>query len=304
MLRFTLRQLEYALAIYDRGSVAAASTALGVAQPTLSAALAKLEDQVGLQLFIRHHAQGVSASPVGLRFLAEARNLIAHAYDVQRAGDAAGTSVAGVLNIGSFMTIAPAFAPRLIQSFTARYPGAEITLEEATQEHLVAGLRSGRHDLALLYKIDLPDDLVVHELATLRPYLLLPTGHRFARRRSVPLRDLARDPFILLDVAPSRTYFLRVLQAAGVAPRVAFASPSLEMVRGLVGQGLGYSILITRPAGDQAYDGANLAYTAIADEVEAGIIALASLRQMRKTRLISAFESHCAETFGSLERPS
>ena len=84
MLRYTLRQIEYAIAIRDHGSVAAASAALGVAQPTLSASLAKLEDQIGLQLFIRHHAQGVSPSPAGLRFLAEARNLLTHAQDLQR----------------------------------------------------------------------------------------------------------------------------------------------------------------------------------------------------------------------------
>ena len=60
MLRFTLRQIEYAIALLDHGSVAAASASIGVAQPTLSAALAKREEPVGLQLFIRHHAQGVS----------------------------------------------------------------------------------------------------------------------------------------------------------------------------------------------------------------------------------------------------
>ena len=71
MLRYTLRQIEYAVAIWDHGSVAAASAKLGVAQPTLSASLAKLEEQMGLQLFIRHQAQGVTPSPAGFRVLAE-----------------------------------------------------------------------------------------------------------------------------------------------------------------------------------------------------------------------------------------
>jgi DNA-binding transcriptional LysR family regulator len=302
MIRFTLRQLEYAIAILDHGSVVAASASLGVAQPTLSASLAKLEDQVGLQLFIRHHALGVSVSPAGRRFLAEARNLIAHAQDVQRGGDVAGTGVEGTLNIGSFMTIAPAFAPRLISSFMALYPHADIRLEEAGQEHLFAGLRSGHHDLALLYDVDLPGDFETRELASIKPYLLLRAAHRFAGRRSVTLAELAEDPFILLDVAPSRTYFLRVLRATGVEPRIAFASPSLEVVRGLVGQGLGYSILITRPAGDRSYDGEALAITEIAGDTEPGVIALASLRQMRKTRLVSVFETHCAGTFNTFKR--
>ena len=64
-----------------------------------------------------------------------------------------------------------------------------------------------------------------------------------------------------------------------------------------VGQGLGYSILVTRPHGDHSYAGDALEVRTIADEVERGVIALAALKQMRKTRLVSAFETHCVEYF-------
>lgn len=297
MLRFTLRQIEYAVAIWDHGSVAAASAHLGVAQPTLSAALSKLEEQVGLQLFIRHHAQGVSPSPAGFRFLAEARNLLTHAQDFQRDTAAAGTAIEGQLSLGSFATIAPAFVPQLIKSFTSLHPRVTIRMAEGTQDVLFDGLRSGEHDLALLYDVDMPDDLSVTPLASFTPYVLLPARHRLTRLKHVPLVALKDEPFILLDVAPSRTFFTRVLETAGIVPKLAFASPSLEVVRGLVGQGLGYSILITRPFGDHSYAGDELATRPIADEVERGVIALAALKQMRKTRLVSAFEAHCIAYF-------
>ena len=177
MLQYTLRQIEYAIAIQDHGSVAAASAALGVAQPTLSAALAKLEDQIGLQLFIRHHAQGVSPSPAGRRFLAEARNLLTHAQDLQRESAAAGTAIEGTLSLGSFTTIAPAFVPQLIASFGARFPRVTLRLEEGTQDQLYAGLRGGRFDLGLLYDIDMPEDLAITALAAFDPYVLLPARH-------------------------------------------------------------------------------------------------------------------------------
>lgn len=304
MLRFTLRQLEYSVAIQDKGSVAAASAMLGIAQPTLSASLAKLEEQIGLQLFIRHHAQGVSPSPAGLKFLAEARNLLTHAQDLQRETAAAGTAIEGTLSLGSFATIAPAFVPQIISSFTTRHPKAAIRLEEGKQDNLFEGLRSGRLDLALLYDVDTPDDLSLVRLASFAPYVLLPANHKLAQSQQVPLQSLRGEPFILLDIAPSRIYFTRVLESAGVTPEIAFASPSLEVVRGLVGQGLGYSILITRPHGDHSYAGEKLAIRPIAGEVERGIIALASLKQMRKTRLVSAFESHCISYFQSLETTS
>lgn len=303
MLKFTLRQIEYAVAIWDHGSVAAASARMGVAQPTLSAALAKLEEQIGLQIFIRHHAQGVSPSPAGLRFLAEARNLLGHAHDVQRGMAAAGTAVEGELSLASFATIAPAFVPSLIKGFTSLHPGVMLRMAEGTQDELYAGLRGGLHDVALLYDVDVPPEFTLTPLASLAPHVLLPAGHRLARLRRVPLASLKEEPFVMLDIAPSRTYFTRILEHAGITPRIAFASPSLEVVRGLVGQGLGCSILVTRPFGDHAYAGEALAVRPIAGDVEHGVIALAGLRQMRKTRLVSAFESFCVQYFQTIGLP-
>jgi DNA-binding transcriptional LysR family regulator len=297
MLRFTLRQLEYALAIAERGSLAGAAQSLGVAQPSLSASLQKLEDQLGLQLFIRHHAQGVTPSPQGLRFLAEARSLVAQGRDFQRDTSNAGELVAGELTMGSFMTIAPVYAPKLIAGFQKLYPQARLRLEDGVQDELVAGLRNGRFDLALLYKLDLPDDLKVVELASVTPYVLLNAGHRLARQKRVSLHDLADDPLVLLDVLPSRTYFTRLLESNGIQPKVSFVSPSLELVRGLVGQGLGYSLLITRPFGDHAYDGEALAIRPIVEDVEDGVIAMAALKNLRPTRLISTFEEFCVSFF-------
>ena len=301
MLRYTLRQLEFAVSTGDLGSVAAAAQAHGVAQPSVSAAIMKLEGQLGLQLFIRQHAQGVKPTPQGARFLAEARNLLNHANEFQRDAEAAGAEIEGDLNIGSFLTIAPVHAPRLIAGFQKLYPRARIRLEEGVQDQLVAGLRSGRYDLALLYKVDMPEDLRVADLLSVEPYVLLPAKHRLAERREVSLFDLAGEPFILLDVLPSRTYFMRILESHGITPQIAFSSPSLELVRGLVGQGLGYSLLVTRPDGDRSYDGEELAVRPIAEETEKGIISLAILHQMRPTRLVSAFETFCISYFTSLE---
>ncbi len=297
MLRYTLRQLEYALAAQECGSIARAADLLGTAQPTVSAAIAKLEDQLGLQLFIRHHATGVSLAPQARSFFAEARSLITLARDIERGTELARATVQGELSLGSFTTIASAFAPKLIASFTALHPAAHLKLEEGPQEVLLEGLRSGRFDMVLLYDIDLPAGLDVRQLATYSPHILLPASHPLAKRKRLALGTLRDEPLILLDIAPSRTYFMRILKAAGITPRIAFSSPSLEVVRGLVGQGLGYSILITRPHGDRAYSGEPLAAVPIAGDVERGIVALACLSNVRKTRMLKAFEDHCASFF-------
>ena len=300
MLRFTLRQLEHALAIAELGSLAKAAQHLGVAQPSLSASLQKLEAQLGLQLFIRHHAQGVTPSPQGLRFLNEARSLVAHGNDFQRDSTVAGMLVEGELTIGSFSTIAPVYAPKLIAGFQAQHPKARIKLEEGAQEQLLAGLRAGHYDLVLFYTLDLQDDLKVTELARLKPYVLLNANHSLAKKKRVSLHDLASEPLILLDILPSRTYFTRLLESQGITPKISFASPSLELVRGLVGQGLGYSLLITRPHGDATYDGEQLAIRPIVEEVEDGVIAIAALKSLRPTRLISTFEEFCVNFFKTI----
>ena len=297
MLRFTLRQLEYALGIAEHGSLAKAAQNLGIAQPTLSASLQKLEEQLGLQLFIRHHAQGVTPSPQGLRLLNEARNLIDHGLDFERASTDASDVVEGDLTIGSFHTLAPAYAPKLIAGFQRAHPKSRLKLEEGAQDSLIEGLRAGRYDQVLLYKVDMPDDLKITELAALKPYVLLNADHALARKREVSLHDLANEPLVLLDVLPSRTYFTRLFVSQGITPKISFASPSLELVRGLVGQGLGFSLLVTRPYGDHTYDGEKLAIRPISEDVEKGVIALATLHSLRQTRLISTFEEFCVSFF-------
>lgn len=302
MLRYTLRQLEYAAAVAEHRSVAAAAQSLGVAQPSVSASLMKLEALLGMQLFLRHHAQGVSPTPQGARFLAEARNLLNHANEFQRQAETAASSVSGELRVASFLTMAPLYMPTLMAAFTARYPLASLRLEDGTQTELIEGLRSGRNDLALLFEVDMPEDLRLTRLAAFNPYVLLPGSHPLARQKRIAVKDLADEPFILLDIAPSRTYFTRILESEGIVPRIAFSSPSLELVRGLVGQGLGYSLLVTKPHGHHSYDGRALALRPIKEQVEKGVIALAALKQMRPTRLVSAFEQFCLDFFAKLSK--
>jgi DNA-binding transcriptional LysR family regulator len=79
--------------------------------------------------------------------------------------------------------------------------------------------------------------------------------------------------------------------AAGLRLQIAFTSPSLELVRGMVGQGLGYSILVTRPQGDLTYDGKHLEVRPLSDANTASSIVSVSRADLRQTRLVAGFES-------------
>jgi DNA-binding transcriptional LysR family regulator len=302
MLKFTLRQLEYAVHIADRGSVASAAEVLHVAQPSVSAALKKLEDIVGLQIFIRHHAQGLTPTAQGKIFLADARRLLSQSEELARQSVSETGPLKGRLLVGSFVTLAPTYAPILISKFNVLYPDVEIVLEEGVQSDLLSGLRNGQHDVALMYDVDLPSDIKAKEVASLKPYILLPASHKLAQSKKIALSRLARDKLILLDIQPSRTYFLRLLEAQGVKPVIGFSSASLELVRGMVARGLGYSLLVTRPAGDQSYDGEKLSVCEISGPAERGVISIAHLKNVRQTRVAQVFEKFCVDYFKTVQK--
>ena len=263
---------------------------MNVSQPTISVAISKLEAQFGVQLLLRHHSQGVSATPSANNILTSARSLLAHAEDLQRQAMLTGTAIAGDLRLGSFSTLAPLILPGLIRTYTLSYPDVRIHIQEGTEEQLLKNLYDGQLDIAMLYDVSLPKSLRRVELALRRPYIALPFGHHLAEFPAVRLSQLVDEPLILLDIALSRQFFLSLFETAGLTPKIAHTSPSLELVRGMVGHGLGYSILVTRPHGDMTYDGKKLATRPLESATENSLIVLASLADLRQTRLVASFE--------------
>ena len=82
-MSFTLKHLSYLVAAAEAGSVTGAARRLNVSQPSISAAIGQIEEQFGLTLFVRHHAQGLSTTPAGRRLVVEARSLLAHAEELR-----------------------------------------------------------------------------------------------------------------------------------------------------------------------------------------------------------------------------
>ncbi|KAF1053315.1 MAG: HTH-type transcriptional regulator GltC [Stenotrophomonas maltophilia] len=290
MASYTLRQLKYFVTTVECGSVAEASRKLYIAQPSISTAIKGLEESFGVQLFIRHHAQGVSLTPSGARFYRKAQELLRMAHEFEQNALADNDVVAGQIDLGCFETVAPLYLPRLIAGFRERYPGVEIRIHDGEQQELVQGLTAGRFDLAFLYEHDLDGTIQTEALMPAqRPYALLPANHRFAQQERVSLRDLVLEPMILLGVQPSRTYFVRIFEELGLTPNIAFSSPSIEMVRGMVGQGFGFSLLVTRPHSECTYDGQKVVMVNIAEPVSASGLVAAWLKRSQLTKPAQLF---------------
>lgn len=165
---------------------------------------------------------------------------------------------------------------------------------DGEQNELTHGLHRGRFDLAFMYNLELESTLHTEKLnAPQKPYALLPAAHPLAKKTSVTLKELSREPMILLDVIPSKSYFMNIFTDKGLHPEVAYSSPSIEMVRCMVGQGMGFSVLVTRPCTDVTYDGQRVTQVEIVDDMAASTLVMAYLRHNEPTRPTRLFMDYC-----------
>jgi DNA-binding transcriptional LysR family regulator len=110
-----------------------------------------------------------------------------------------------------------------------------------------------------------------------------------------------REPLALLDLEPSREYFLSLFKSHGLEPTIGFRTKSLEMVRGFVGHGLGYSILATKPANNMTYDGRALVARPLSVAVSNSRLVLATLASRKLSPMALEFITHCRTFFGAAE---
>jgi DNA-binding transcriptional LysR family regulator len=292
-LRFTLRQLEYFVAVGAAGSIAAAAEAINVSSPSISAAIGLLETEFGIDLFVRRHAQGLSLTPGGRRFFTEAKLLLESADGLHDLAADIATAPRGPIAIGAFVTLAPLILASLRRSFEAAFPDARVAQREGDQEGLLTMLRRAEIDVAITYDLEIPPDVAFAPLAALPPHLLVAAGHRFAGLEAVALAALAAEPMVLLDLPFSRDYFLALFAAAGLRPRIAERSRDIAVVRSLVANGYGYALANLRFGGERAPDGTPLVAVALAGEQRPMVVGLATVRSERQRRIVTAFAEHC-----------
>jgi DNA-binding transcriptional LysR family regulator len=298
-MRFTMRQLEYFVATCDAGSVTEAALRIPVAQSSVSAAIAQLEVALDIQLFIRHHAQGVSPTTAGREFLARARDLLRQATELERFASELTHDLSGPLELGCLVPIAPVIAPALCRTFLEEHPAVSLALVEAGQAPLLEGLRDGTLSVALTYDLELADDILFEPLAELPPHAVFAPDHPLAARASVQMAELAEETLVLLDLPHSREYFRSLFAAAGVTPRIGHRSAQPEAIRTFVANRYGYTIINALPRIDQALDGRRVVTVPIVGDPRAMVLGLARLASARQTRVVTGFIEHCREAIAA-----
>jgi DNA-binding transcriptional LysR family regulator len=295
--RFTLRQLEYFVSVADEGTMAGAAGRHHISQSAVSLAINELERALGVQLFMRRRARGIELTGAAREVLPEVRRLLEHAAEVQATARSVGQTISGDLVLGCYPTLTPFLLPEILRRLPEQHPSVTVRLFEGSVSDMLGRLLDGTCEMALMYDLGIGPEIATTLLYQVRPYVLLPTGHRLATAGPISLAELRDEPMVMLDMPPSATMFREVLASGGVEPDVRFSSANFESVRSLVASGAGYSLLLQRPSPEATYAGPALVHREIAEEVRTVDVVLAHARNARLTRRADAFAAFCVATF-------
>jgi DNA-binding transcriptional LysR family regulator len=297
MNRTSLRALQYFLEAARNKSVSAAAKALNISPASVSVAISDLEKDLDLQLFVRQPARGMKLTPAGEVIVAEARSLLAHADEFQSRAGALGDSLEGDLSVACFTNLGPAYFSNLLAQFCGLHPSVSVKIYVGDHQEILSGLVGGQFELAVTFDLDVPKNFEWLKLAAIPPQVVLPAKHPLAKAKRVSLKRMASEPLILMDLPHTRDYFMSLFHRLHISPNVRFSSTNFEMVRTLVGNGLGYSILNLMPNSPSTYDGTRVQYVPISEDVRDLEVGCLSIGRVAQRRVAKAFIEHTRAYF-------
>ncbi|WP_406647965.1 LysR family transcriptional regulator [Aliisedimentitalea scapharcae] len=296
MIDYSLRQLEYFAATARMGSISDAARAMGVSSAAVASAIGKLEELCQLTLFDRFPAQGVRLTPVGVRFLVEAEQVLGQAQSLRTTARALSEQTSGHVRFGCYFVLAYVFGPVLLGAHKDRWPHVTVEVLENHGAGMVAQLERREVDLILTYEAGVPlDRCDVQRVAQVAPRVVLPAAHPLARRDALELSDLEGIPYLQVKEPGMGPSYLDMLQAAGLTPDVALVSRSYEMVRSCVGKGLGFTLMAFQPPNRHSYHGDAVVSVPLREPLGVLQIVLAAQKGEMDTPVVRNFADLCRE---------
>lgn len=244
----TLTELKYIIAVARERHFGRAAEACFVSQPTLSVAVKKLEEELGVALFERG-ATEVSVTPLGAEIVERATRVLEEIESLKTLARQGRDPLAGPLKLGAIYTVGPYLLPPLIATLRKLAPQMPLLIEESYTAVLAEKLKQGQLDAIV---VSLPFEAPGIATAALydEPFVVaVPAGHAWARRKSIKAEDLPKENLLLLGSGHCfRDQVLKVCpalnraSAAGSLQRTLEGS-SLETIRHMVASGAGITVL-------------------------------------------------------------
>ena len=294
MLNITLKQMRYIEAAGRLGSIANAATELNISQSSISAAIDALEADVQYDIFVRTPAKGIRPTPTGRETLQTMREFLDQFRHFETEIRSVGNEISGAIRIACFVTAVGSFLPPILKNFSKIYPNTKIELLEETMEGVVDLLDEGAADMAFTYE-DLADKGYKFEsLIDVPPYALVPANDPLGSQKNVSLKELASLPMVLFDLPRTSGYYAGFHKRAGIDINISHTTASVEMVRTLVANGFGFSILNALSA--EYLEGTSL-YKAIPirNKLETRNFGILQQSGVHQPRIVRAFTKLCNE---------
>jgi LysR family hydrogen peroxide-inducible transcriptional activator len=198
-----LEQLRQFLKVAELGNFTRAAEVVGLSQPALSRAIARLEEELGQPVFERQ-TRHVTLTDAGRSLFARAQQILALADDVK--AEICDDGQTGRIRVGAIPTIAPFFLPPFLQDFRRDFPRAVVIVEEEVTGNLLPKLADGAIDLALLVRPVEAKYLQVENLFEEELLLVMSPDHPLCNKKQVRLADIESLPFVLLNEAHCLTH--------------------------------------------------------------------------------------------------
>jgi LysR family transcriptional regulator, hydrogen peroxide-inducible genes activator len=243
----TLTELRYIVAVARERHFGRAAEACFVSQPTLSVAVKKLEEELGLTLFERGPGE-VTVTPPGQKVVTQAQRVLEEASHIKEIAAAGRDPLAGTLRLGAIYTIGPYLLPKLIPILRRSAPAMQLLIQENFTHRLSEMLKSGEVDVILL-ALPFDEPGIATQAVYDEPFFVaVPKGHAWEARKRITSDELTRESLLLLGEGHCfRDQVLDICHVVRAKERNALARTveggSLETIRQMVAGGVGVTVL-------------------------------------------------------------
>lgn len=246
----TLTELRYIVALSETGHFRRAAEQCNVSQPTLSIAVKKLEDELGISLFERSRHK-VSTTPIGERIVEQARTVLQESRNILKLAELGKDPLGSMLSVGAIYTVGPYLFPRLVSRLKELAPQMPLYIEESYTASLRGKLSRGELDAIFVALPFTEPDVVTRDIYSEPFVVLLPEGHELGALKEIEPAALASHRVLLmgeghcfrdqvLETCPGLAEALKERQAHGEA---VLEGSSLETLKHMVASGLGITVL-------------------------------------------------------------
>ncbi len=289
----TLNELRYIVAVARERHFGHAAESCHISQPTLSVAVRKLEDELGVTLFERGPGE-MTVTPIGRRIVEQAQRVLEEAAVIRQLASQGQDELAGMLRLGVIYTIGPYLLPQLIPRLHRRAPNVPLQIEESYTALLGARLKAGDLDVLIL-SLPFDEPGVATQAVYEEPFVvLMPLGHPLEAATQVDAATLARQDLLLLG--PGHCFRDQVLRFCPECNRLSVTSDnmqrtlegsSLETIRLMVATGIGITVLPYTSVNGYAYPSDLLSVRPFEAPAPTRVVALAWRKSFPRQRVIA-----------------